>query len=98
MPLAQTIPTHVVYQLLEDRHWATALRHSLKPILTVVGNITRLMVGLPSVSSGQALTHITALISEPVLMPIPKMRTLRLGKTKVLPKVPQLPEAGLEED
>lgn len=98
MPLAHSIPTHMGYRLLEDRRWATSLPHSLKPSLTVVGNITRLMVGLLSVSSGRALTYVTALTSEPVLMSIPQMRRLRLRKMKGLPKAPQLPEAGPEGD
>ena len=69
-----------------------------EPSLTVVGSITRLIVGLLSVSSGQALRYITPLALKPGLMPIPQMRTLKLRKMKALPKAPQFLKAALGED
>lgn len=70
------------YQLLKDRHWATSLPHFPRPHLTMEGNITRLMMASPHRAQARPLTHITALTSEPMAMPIPQMGTLRLRKMK----------------
>lgn len=58
--------------LLQDRHWATSLTHSLKPSLTVVGDVARPVVASPQGAQARPLTHITTLSSEPMVMPIPK--------------------------